>query len=151
MNTDPNHKDLLGPSKFSAEGYLGADTRAFEEIIKEDSETLQRLCINKKTLVDVLRKTYVAAERTLGTPVEISEGVFAVHHEARGWIPSPFPEDGALPKGETVVTDKKNGGSFIITPLSIALIEKRGFFQGKGGPFRIEPEIAAKILGLTNK
>jgi hypothetical protein len=139
-------KTLLGPSKFSGQGYLGNDTREPEEIIKEDLKTLERLGIDKNKLVDALRKAYVVAERALGNPVKMLDEVSAVHHEARGRIPSPFPEDGALPKGETVITDKKSGDTFTITPLSIILIERHDFFQGKGSPFRIDPEIAGRIL-----
>jgi hypothetical protein len=144
-------KTLLGPSKFSSTGYLGTDTREPEAIIKEDLHILQRLGIDKKKLVAALREAYVAAERALGNPVNISDGVSAVHHEARGRIPSPFSEDGTLPKGEAVVTDNKTGETFTITPLSIILIEKHDFFQGKGSLFRIDPEIAVKLLGIKEK
>jgi hypothetical protein len=144
-----NLKSLLGPSQFSAEGYLGTDTRDPEEIIKEDTATLAKLGIDKKKLIIALRNAYVTSERALGNPVEIRTGITAVHHEARGQIPSPFSEDGALAKGEAVVTDTKTGESTTITPLSIVLIEKHDFFQGKGSPYRIEPEIAARMLGLV--
>lgn len=143
-----NLKDLLGPSRFSSTGYLGMDTREPEAIIKEDLQTLQRLGIDKKKLVAALRNAYVAAERALGNPLDISDGVSVVHHEARGRIPSPFPRDGALPKGEAVVSNAKTGESITITPLSIFLIEKHDFFQGKGSPFRIDPVVAARLLGL---
>ncbi|HUI92501.1 MAG TPA: hypothetical protein VLX68_09670 [Chitinivibrionales bacterium] len=152
MNLENGKTDLkaaLGPSKFSAQGYLGNDERAPEEIIQEDLIILARLGIGKNNLVAALRKTYITAERALGNPVEISPGVIAVHHEARGRIPSPFPEDGTLPKGETVVTDKKSGESIVITPLSMMLIERHDFFQGKGSAFRIDPEVAIRLLGIN--
>jgi hypothetical protein len=140
--------DILGPSIFSKEGYLGSDTRRPEEIIKADSETLSRLNIDKKKIAAALRSAYVAAERALGNPVDIAPGVSGVHHEARGRISSPFAEDGTFQKGETIVTEKSGGASFTITPLSIHLIEKHGIFQGRGSPYRIEPDLAARMLGL---
>jgi hypothetical protein len=149
MKSNTSLKALLGTSKFSAQGYLGTDTREPEEIIKDDLKTLARLGIDKKKLVAALRTAYDAAERALGNPVEISAGVTAVHHEARGRIPSPFPEDGVLPKGEVVITDKKSGETFIITPLSIVLIERHDFFQGEGSPYRTDPEVAGRILRLV--
>ena len=144
-------KDLLGPSKFSSTGYLGTDSREPEAIIKKDLQTLQRLGIDKKKLVAALRNAYGAAERALGNPVRISNDASVVHQGARGRIPSPFPEDGTLPKGEAVVSDVKSGESITITLLSIILIEKHDFFQGKGSPFRIDPEIATRMLGLIKK
>jgi hypothetical protein len=148
MTTEP-FSVLLGPSKFSKEGFLGTDARTPEEIMTADRETLAGLGLDNKKIAAALRGAYVAAERALGNPVEITPGVNAVHQEARGRIPSPFPEDGAFQKGEAVVSDKSSGVSFCITPLSIGLIEKHGFFQGKGSPYRIEPDIAARVLRLS--
>ena len=140
---------LLGPSKFSKEGFLGTDVRSPEEIIKADRETLAGLGLDNKKIAGAMRGGYVAAERALGNPVEIAPGVIAVHHEARGRIPSPFTEDGTFQKGEAVVSEKSSSVSFCITPLSISLIEKHGFFQGKGSPYRIEPDAAARVLRLS--
>lgn len=145
---DKTLTDILGPSKFSKNGFLGTDSRPPEEIIKSDEGALAGLGIDRKKMAAGLRTAYVAAERALGNPVEISTGVIAVHREARGRIPSPFAEDGTFQKGEAVVSDKSSGASFCITPLSINLIEKHGFFQGNGSPYRIEPDLAAKMLKL---
>jgi hypothetical protein len=148
MKTE-NLADILGPSKFSKDGFLGTDIRTPEEIIKTDLEALAGCGIDNKKIVTALRSAYVAAERALGNPVEIADGVTAVHHDVRGRIPSPFQEDGTFQKGETVVSEKSSNASFCITPLSINLIEKHGFFQGKGSPYRIEPDIAARILRVS--
>jgi hypothetical protein len=146
-----NLLQLLGPSKFSAAGFIGTDTRKPEEIIAEDLQALKRLGVDKKDLVAALRAAYVAAERALGNPVELSPGVTAVHHESRGRIPSPFSEDGTLQKGETVVTETQSGASFTVTPLSLNLIDKHDFFQGKGSPYRIDPETACRMLRLIKR
>ncbi len=142
---DKNLHDLLGPSQFSAEGYLGFDCRKPEEIIEEDKKELLRMGVTKEKIAFSLRELYVKAERALGNPVKLSDAVTIVHEEARGRIPSPFPGDGAFPKGQTTVSDAASGQSFLISPLSIYLIEKYGFFQGKGSKYRIEPAIAARF------
>jgi hypothetical protein len=141
--------DILGPSKFSKDGFLGTDPRSPEEIIAADRETLAGLGIDNKKIAAALRGAYVAAERALGNPVALSEGINAVHHETRGRIPSPFSEDGTFQKGEAVVSEKSSGASFSVTPLSISLIEKHAFFQGKGSPYRIEPDLTARILHVV--
>jgi hypothetical protein len=140
--------DLLGPSKFSKEGFLGTDSRVPEEIIRADLETLTRIGVDGKKIGTALRSAYVSAERAMGNPVVLSDGVTAVHHESRGRIPSPFAQDGTFQKGEAAISGKSGEMLFRITPLSINLIEKHGFFQGKGSPYRIEPEIAARMLGM---
>jgi hypothetical protein len=141
-------RKILGPSRFSAEGFLGADPRQPEEIMSDDANTLGTLGIDRARLVDALRKAYDAAEQALGAPITVSAGCSAVHYGARGKIPSPFANEGTFAKGETVITHAASGASFSVTPLSLYLIDKHGFFQGKGSPYRVEPDVAAKMMGL---
>jgi hypothetical protein len=143
---DKTFRDLLGPTQFSSDGFLGKDTRDPEEIIKEDAETLRQLGTTKEKMAAALREVYIAAERAMGNPVQLSERITATHHEARGRIPSPFPNDGTFQKGEALVKDSSTGGSFCISPLAIHLIEKYGFFQGKESRYRIEPKTAVEML-----
>jgi hypothetical protein len=143
---DRTLRDILGPSQFSADGFLGTDARDPEEIIKEDAETLKQMGIAKEKMAALLREVYILAERALGNPVYIAEKVKATHHEARGRIPSPYPNDGTFQKGEALVEDLAVGASCVITPLAIHLIEKYGFFQGKGSKYRIDPAVAAEML-----
>ena len=138
-------RELLGPSQFSAEGYLGNDSRSPEEIIEEDKMELKRLDVTKEKVAIGLREIYVKAERALGNPVKLSDSTTISHEDARGRIPSPFPGDGEFQKGQVKVSDPSSGKTFLITPLSIHLIEKHGFFQGKGSKYRIEPEIAVRF------
>jgi hypothetical protein len=144
-------RNLLGPSRFSAEGFLGSDKRSPEEIINDDSATLTRLGIDKSKLVDALRSACTAAERGLGAPVRLEGGVSAVSRDWRGRTPSPFPGEGTFAKGETIFSDDSTGASFSVSPLSLHLIDKHGFFQGRGSPYRIEPEVAVRMMGLLGK
>jgi hypothetical protein len=141
-------RKILGPSRFSAEGFLGADPRRPEDIMSDDAAMLAGLGVDKARLVDTLRSAYDAAEQALGAPVTVSAGCVAVHCGARGKIPSPFVNEGTFAKGETVFTLAASGASFSLTPLSLHLIDKHGFFQGRGSPYRVEPDVAARMMGL---
>ena len=143
---DKTLRDLLGPTQFSSDGFLGKDTRDPEEIIKEDAESLKQLGTTREKMAAALREVYILAERAMGNPVQITEHVKATHHEARGRIPSPYPNDGTFQKGEALVEDLSAGCSCLITPLGIHLIEKYGFFQGKESKYRIEPKTAVQML-----
>jgi hypothetical protein len=82
----------------------------------------------------------------MGNPVQVTQQVKAIHHEALGRIPSPYPNDGTFQKGEALIEDASAGRSSLITPLAIHLIEKYGFFQGKESKYRIDPETAMDLL-----
>ena len=146
-NKEPD--GLFGPSAFSGEGFMGNDSRTREKIIADDAATLTRLSLNSNSLCAMLHAAYNLAERMSGAPAALDNGIVAVHHEARGRIPSPFPCDGTFEKGETHIIDTATGQEVVITPLSLHLIEKYGFFQGKGSRYRLEPDIALGILQKT--
>jgi hypothetical protein len=138
-------KVLLGQSEFSAEGFLGTDTRTPEEIMAEDLNTIQTLGTTKEKTAGILREIYVKAERAMGNAVKLSEKISATHQEACGRIPSPFPNDGTFQKGQASISGFADGQTIFITPLSIHLIEKYGFFQGKGSLYRIDPQTVVAL------
>jgi hypothetical protein len=140
---------ILGPSQFSASGYMGNDVRTLEQVISDDAQKMRELSLTKEEAAAILRTIYVKAERNLGKPIRLSENVSAVHEEARGRIPSPFSGDGTFHKGQVLVNGVDKNNRIAITPLSIHLIERFGFFQGKGSEYRIEPE-AVSLLGKFN-
>ena len=152
MQETPEDKaleDRLGASKFSGEGFLGTDHRPVDEIIADDRRTLERLGVPPEKLLAALRNAYEKARAALGGEVEIRPGLTAIAHESMGRIPSPFRGDGVFEKGDIVVTDSSSGEGFILTSLGLALIEKHGFFQGRGSRYRIDPARAAALLGLA--
>ena len=152
MKQSPGDRELyarLGPSKFSGEGFLGTDARSVDEIITADERTLEHFGIDRESIVNALEKAYQQAREGLGADIEIIPGVTAVFYESMGRIPSPFRGDGVFEKGEAVITDTSSNDQMIITKLSVHLIKKHGFFQGKGSRFRIDPEKAIRILRIV--
>ncbi|MFN2267849.1 MAG: hypothetical protein ABR533_06200 [Desulfonatronovibrio sp.] len=137
--------ESLRPSKFSACGFMGDDPRNLEEVISDDASTMERLGRSRQDIVQTLNKIFKAAESKLGDPVPIAKDLIAEYIPCRGKIPSPFPGEGAFAKNMVQVTSNHGNVKFYITPLSIHLIDKHGFFQGKGSPFRLEPEYIASL------
>jgi hypothetical protein len=150
MKETPEDKALeerMGASKFSGAGFLGTDHRPVDEIIAADLHDLERLGVPPEKLLAALRTTFEKARAALGGEVDIRPGVVASAHESMGRIPSPFRGDGVFEKGDVVVTSS-TGEQLILTSLGLALIEKHRFFQGHGNRYRIDPERAARLLGL---
>ena len=144
---DKSLEDRLGASPFSGEGFLGTDPRTVDEIIADDLRTLDRLGLPKERLLAALRDVFDRARAELGGEIPVRPGVVAVAHESMGRIPSPFRGDGVFEKGDVVVA-AASGEGFILTSLGLALIEKHGFFQGRGSRYRVDPARAAALLGL---
>jgi hypothetical protein len=132
-------------SPLSTEDFFGSDSRSIDRIIADDATALQRLGITAKNLAEKIRAVFIKAERALGNPVPLSENVTAVHHESRGQVASPIVNDGSFAKGEVEISDGKTGKKIFISPLSIHLIEKYGFLQGKGARYRVE---ADEVMGM---
>jgi hypothetical protein len=147
MKSSPQDRMLLerlGASRFSAEGFMGADRRSVSEIVAEDAQTLERLGVSAEAVAARLRRVDQQARAALGVPIAVAPGIEARHCEAMGRVPSPFRGDGVFPKGETRIV-WNDGRQLRVTALGIALIERHGFFQGCGAPYRIEPELAAAL------
>ncbi|WP_051822693.1 hypothetical protein [Desulfonatronum thiodismutans] len=138
----------LGPSRFSALGFLGQDARDFEDILADDARTLDRLGVSRERLVQGLREVYERALQAGGDPVRAGTGSFAECLECRGRVPSPFPGEGTFAKHQVRVFRDDGTETLVITSLALHLIERHGFFQGIGSPFRIDPAQAASVLGL---
>jgi hypothetical protein len=60
----------------------------------------------------------------------------------------PFGDPGLYPKNYVIVENKKINERLIFSCLSIHLIREHGFYQGRGSPFRIDPEAAKRILEM---
>lgn len=151
MKRSPADKEILhnlGPTKFSAEGFMGNDRRQPEEIIAADYNSIKGMNIDIQELVARLKEAYTLTKSALGGTIAIRPGVSGSFFESRGKIPSPFRGEGTFEKGEALITEEKSGKQLIITLLSIHLIEKHAFFQGKGSRYRIEPVEAAEILDV---
>jgi len=136
----------MAPGALCREGFLGSDCRALEEILVADGAAVAALGLTHGEIADRLSDVYQAAVAGLGTRVDIADGVTAAWREAMGRIPCPWPGDGTFAKGEVVVEDAGSGRGFVFTALSVHLIRRHGFYQGRGSRYRLEPEHLAAVL-----
>ena len=151
MKETPQDKALeerLAASKFSAQGFLGTDTRTVDQIVADDLRTLERLALPLPTLHAALADAFAKARNALGAEVPIRPGLAATAHESMGRIPSPFPGDGVFEKGDVLLSSSA-GEQLVLTALGLSMIEKHAFFQGHGSRYRIDPLLAARLLGLA--
>lgn len=133
------------PGKITAEGFLGDEKLNLNEIITRDEGEMIRLGMKFQTVSDLLRDLMHKGEHALGEPVTIEDKWIVQTIEARGNLPCPF-EDGIFEKVTVQLKLISSEETIIYTDLSLHLLEKHHFLQGKGSPFRIEPMKIKRIL-----
>lgn len=140
---------LMQPGVLCRDGFLGDDPRPLGEIIDSDRGALESLGVTQERLAARMAEVYSAAEAATGAAVKIGQHLTALHHEAMGLMPSPFPGEGMFRKGEVEVTDSRNGVKMVMTALSIHMIAAHGFFQGRGLRYRAEPGLLCDMFDLA--
>jgi len=128
------------------DGFLGNDTRYLNDIIATDKETLDKLEITQEDIAERMDHFTQKAFESYDEAIIIDDKFEIEYRSVRGRVICPFPEPGSYPKGFIKLTNLENSITVNWTPLNIHLIKKHGFFEGKGSPSRLEPEILAKAL-----
>lgn len=149
MEKDLQKLTLLAAGVISRDGFLGADTRSVEEIIKADGATLCRLGLTADRVAAELGRLVRIAMDSCGLRVKVGEHLTVFCREAMGRIPCPWSDGEWFVKGEVEVSDDRDGRSIRVSPLSVHLIGAHGFFQGQGSKFRLEIEPLARMLDLA--
>lgn len=137
----------MQPGVITSDGFLGDDTRNIVDIIEADEEEFARLGLDFDHVVATLRNLLEAGRKGLGEPVTIDDRWVVTTSEARGHLASPF-EDGIFRKVNALIRNTADESELLVSDLSLHLIEKNHFLQGKGAPFRIEPDMIKKVLEL---
>ncbi len=144
---DRDLHDRLCPTRFSGSGFLGDDSRDWEEIVAADKQALAKHGVRIDHLIAALRNVFEAAVHAQGDEVVVAPGVTATCLECRGRVPSPFRGEGTFAKHQVRVHRSSGEQCFVLTQLGLHLIERHHFFQGRGSPFRVDPVLAARLLG----
>lgn len=140
------HERMAGGS-ITAQGFLGDDARPLSEIIEADEGEMRRLGLDFARVADELERLRDSGERGLGEPVTVDARWLVQTGDARGKLPCPF-EDGIHHKNSVWLRLISSGESLVYSDLSIHLLREHHFLQGRGSPFRLEPAILARVLGL---
>lgn len=152
MKPLPEEREVLqrmAPGVLCREGFLGPDRRGLQEILDSDRAEVERLGTTHEQIARRLGEVCEAAMAALGGEVPVAGGrLRAVFHEAMGYIPSPWGEGLTFPKGEVELSDPRTGRKLRFTPLSVHLIARHGFYQGRGSRYRVEPAEVARMFRL---
>lgn len=128
------------------DGFLGDDTRNLVDIIASDSMTVNRLNTTCQAIADRMEYFKNLGLTGLGEFISADDTFDVKVDSVRGLLPSPFGGKGMYGKINTTVVNKKTGRSVVYTDLHIHFIADHCFFEGKGSPFRLEPEDLVTVL-----
>ncbi|AEH51211.1 hypothetical protein [Pseudothermotoga thermarum] len=134
----------MQPGVISSVGFLGNDERDLMEIITTDEQEMIALGLDFQKVAEWLKKMMKEAEKGLGEPVVLDKLEVQIF-EARGFLPCPF-KDGIFRKKTMYIKRLDKNLTLQVSELSIHLLEKHHFLQGKGSPFRIEPKILKELI-----
>ncbi len=127
--------------------FMGSDSRKLGEILRDDQDMVCSLGLTHDQIAAKLEVLTKAAKTELGDVVVVDNRYEVNAEEVRGTIPCPWMHPGGLfRKSHVELRDLESGQSLIWTDLSIHLIRKHGFYEGKGSPYRIEPKAIKLIL-----
>ena len=149
MKKSPQEQELesvLRSAKSVAGGFMGDDRRGLSEIIDSDLRAVSRLKVTVKQIAECMQEVTAKATSGLGNWVQIDSHRQARVHEARGWLPCPWPHPGRFAKRVTTLRHVKSGDTISWSDLNIHMIAEHGFFEGKGSSFRIEPGRLTELI-----
>ena len=144
-------QENMQPGVITSDGFLGDDHRPLIEMIQDDEEHMAHLGIDWDVAAAKLRELMDEGRKGLGEPVTVQNTWIVRTDEARGFLASPF-EDGIFRKVnaelELAPGGTSSGDKLLYTELSLHLMEKHHFLEGRGSSFRIEPSQLKKVLQM---
>ena len=145
-------QDQMAPGVIVRDGFLGTDTRNLVDILVADDAEVKRLGVSHHAIAHRMMELRDAGARGLGESIEVEAGAFEVRVDSvRGKLPCPFGDPGVFPKTNITVRNTALDREIVYTDLQIHLIFAHGFYEGRGGPFRLEPRDAVEILGVSRE
>ncbi|MFC1503972.1 hypothetical protein ACFL6D_00995 [Spirochaetota bacterium] len=139
-------QDRMRPGALTKDGFLGTDTRNLVDIITEDDAAVRRMEYTHEAIARRMKEIRDKGKKGIGNAVSAEKRFEVCVESIRGKLPSPFNDQVLVRKTNTVVKNLHSGKEIMYTDLNILLIEKHGFYEGKGSPFRLEPGDLIEIL-----
>ena len=139
----------------AVEGFLGFDKRNVAEIIQHDEEEFRSLNLEWDVVLAKLKELHKKGSDGLGEPTTVDKTFLVRVDETRGTLPSPW-EDGIFHKVNAEVRrlnkeGKLEGKILLYNELSLHMMEKYHFLQGRGSHFRLEPADLKTVLGFWDR
>jgi hypothetical protein len=141
----------MRPGAASTEGFLGPNERLLDVlaadnkyVVEEQGQTHQELARHLRVLVALGKKQ--PAEEFLYHGRRFR----AEFRSYRGYQDSPF-QDGTKANSEVTIRNLTNGKTLAYSLLVPDMIERYGFYEGRGTPYRVAPKEILAVFDFLNK
>ncbi len=145
----PGPKSEVGSEK----GFLGPDERLLEVLVEDNRYVVEELSLTHQELA---RHLHVVA----GIGAKFNNQEFLYHGRpfkvtgmdlsSKGYQLSPFYDD-TKTNQEATVHNLDNGKKIEYSLLVPHMIERYGFYEGKGTPYRLEPRKVLEVFDFLKK
>lgn len=139
-------QEQMGPGVIAQEGMLGSDRRKLRDILDADDAAVRRLGLTHAAIAARMRELRDAGAAGLGLAVKVGECFEVRVDSARGGLPCPFLHDGLYQKEFVEVRNTRTGEQVTFSELNVHMIEAHGFYEGVGSPYRLDPDVLARVL-----
>ncbi|MDD5677925.1 MAG: hypothetical protein PHW60_08035 [Kiritimatiellae bacterium] len=133
-------EQTLRQASATREGFLGPDSRSLAAILRADDKAVRQRGLTHARIAKQLLALRQAGWKGLGELVSVPPHFEVRVDAARGKLPCPFGDPGSFAKVNTTVCNLERGTEITFTDLNIHLIAIHGFYEGRGAPFRLDPE-----------
>jgi len=154
MNEDlKNAQAQMKSGVITVEGFLGYDDRDLATIIQHDEEEMARLNLDWEVVGQAMHYLLKKGSDGLGEPISVDKKWLVHVDETRGTLPSPWAGEGIFHKVNCEVRrldkeGKPEGKILLFNELSLNMLEKHHFLEGRGSHFRLEPSDVKTVLGM---
>ena len=138
----------MRPGVITLEGFLGTDTRNLIDIINADDAAVRQAETTHTQIAQRMQYFRNVGLPGLGEFIAVEPHFDVRVDSVRGKLPSPFGGPGMYEKVNTTVINKQIGQQIVFTDLHIHFIRDHGFYQGKGSPYRLEPNVLIEVLEI---
>ncbi len=141
----------MRPGADSAKGFLGEDERLLDVLAADNRTVVEDLGLGHRELA---RHMLVLA--AIGR--KVGEGEFRYHGRrfrvkciySRGFQDSPF-RDGTKANAEAIVRNLDTGQEVRYSLLVPLMVERYGFYEGEGTPYRVDPRKLLEVLDFLGE
>lgn len=145
-----NAQERMKPGIITRDGFLGDDGRKLIDILLEDDATVKRIGLTHQQIAERMIELRDLGMRGLGEFISVEPHYEIRVDSVRGKLPCPFGDPGIFPKTYTIVKNLELDEKITFTDLNIHMIYAHGFYEGRGAPFRLDPEKLSNILDITS-